>query len=124
VLAARPALQARLVARWPALAAGGALAFIALAIAGGPLFERLGDQLQTGPEPAAMLWRGAKAAIGGVLVLGIVGFTLGRERGRAPGRVVAYGQRPPSLRTCCIRRWPWRSATGSCCYRSPRRFSG
>ena len=93
VLAARPAVQARLVARWPALAAGGALAFIALAIAGGPLFERLGDQLQTGPEPAAMLWRGAKAAIGGVLVLGIVGFTLGREQGRAPGRVVAYGQR-------------------------------
>jgi glucans biosynthesis protein C len=93
VLAARPDVQARLVARWRALAVGGALAFIALAIAGAPLFERLGDQLQTGHDPAALLWRGAKAVIGGALVLGIVGFTLGRERAGSPGRVVAYGQR-------------------------------
>jgi glucans biosynthesis protein C len=124
LLAARPILRARLVGRWRALAVGGALAFIALAIAGAPLFDRLGDQLQTGHDPAAMLWRGAKAITGGILALAIVGFTLGREPGRARAGSSRTGSRPPCPRTCCIRRSPWLSATGSSCSRSPSRFSG
>jgi peptidoglycan/LPS O-acetylase OafA/YrhL len=89
MLAARPDLARRLGSRRRLLAVAGLLGFVVLAAGGAVLYDRLGDALQTGHDPAAVAWRAGKAAAGWLLVLAIAGMILGRTTSRQPARRAA-----------------------------------
>jgi peptidoglycan/LPS O-acetylase OafA/YrhL len=97
-LGAQPALWQWLAARRRRLGRIGLALFVLLVIATPPLDDWLGDGLFGGHHPAAIAWRGVKAAAGVLLVLAIVGMLAGRLTRRSPhqaravsARLVTYG---------------------------------